>query len=130
MASMTAIVVGVDDDRRVLESLDSLMATAGYVVLLFSSAEDFLQSGRLVAASCVIADVRMPGMDGIEMQRRIRVERPELPIIFISAHCDDDVRRQALDGGAIEFLHKPFDPVHLLTTIGHALKPALNNDAH
>jgi FixJ family two-component response regulator len=125
---MTAIVVGVDDDRRVLESLDSLMATAGYVVLLFSSAEDFLQSGRLVAAACVIADVRMPGMDGIEMQRRIRVARPELPIIFISAHCDDAVRRQALDGGAIGFLHKPFDPVDLLAIIGDALKAEQNND--
>jgi FixJ family two-component response regulator len=129
MASMTAIVVGVDDDRRVLESIDSLMATAGYVALLFSSAEEFMQSGRLAAASCVIADVRMPGINGIEMQRRIRVERPELPVIFISAHHDDHVHRQALDGGAIGFLHKPFDPVDLLTTIGRALKEAHNNDA-
>jgi FixJ family two-component response regulator len=126
---MTAIVVGVDDDQRVLESIDSLMATAGYVALLFSSAEEFLQSGKLAAASCVIADVRMPGMDGIDMQRRIRVERPELPVIFISAHHDDHVFKQALDGGAIAFLHKPFDPADLLTTIGHILKEEQKNDA-
>jgi FixJ family two-component response regulator len=122
MASMTAIVVGVDDDRRILESIESLLATAGYVALLFSSAEEFLQSGTLAAASCVIADIRMRGMDGIELQRRIRVDRPELPVILISAHHDDDVRRKALAGGAIAFLPKPFDPVDLLTIIGHVLK--------
>jgi FixJ family two-component response regulator len=122
IASMPAIVVGVDDDRRVLESIEGLMVSAGHIALLFSSAEEFLQSGRLAAASCVIADLRMPGMDGIELQRRIRLERPELPVIFISAHYDDDVRRRALEGGAVEFLHKPFDPVDLLTTIRRTLK--------
>lgn len=129
MASMTAIVVGVDDDRRVLESIDSLLATAGYIALLFSSAEEFLLSGTLAAASCVIADVRMPGMDGIEMQRHIRVQRPEVPVIFISAHHDDHVQKQALNGGAIAFLHKPFDPADLLTTIGHVLEKGQSNDA-
>jgi FixJ family two-component response regulator len=124
ITSMAAIVVGVDDDRCVLESIESLMASAGYVALLFSSAEEFLQSGTLASTSCVIADVRMPGMDGIELQRRVRVERPELPIIFVSAHYDDDVRRRALEGGAVEFLQKPLDPVNLLTTIGRALNRA------
>jgi FixJ family two-component response regulator len=122
IASMTAIVVGVDDDRRVLESIESLMASAGHVALLFSSAEEFLQSGTLTAASCLIADLRMPGMDGIELQRRVRAERPELPVILISAHYDDDLRSRALEGGAMEFLYKPLDPVNLLATIGRALK--------
>jgi FixJ family two-component response regulator len=122
IAFMATIVVGVDDDRRVLESIESLMASAGHVALSFSSAAEFLQSGTLAAASCVIADVRMPGMDGLELQRRIRLERPALPVIFISAHCDEDVRRRALEGGAVEFLHKPFDAGRLLVTIGSALK--------
>jgi FixJ family two-component response regulator len=98
-----------------------LMASAGHEVLLFSSAEDFLHSGRLAVAACVIADVRMPGMDGLELQRRIRLERPDLPVIFISAHYDDDVRSRALQGGAVDFLHKPFDPVDLLGTVDRAL---------
>src|SRR5437667_5694232 len=119
---MTAIVVGVDDDRRVGESIESLMASAGYVELLFWSAEEFLQSGTLMVASCLIADLKMSGMDGIELQRSVRVERPDLPVIIISAHCDDDVRRRALAGGAVDFLCKPLDPEHLLTTVGRALK--------
>jgi FixJ family two-component response regulator len=64
----------------------------------------------------------MPGMDGIELQRRVRAERPELPVILISAHYDDDLRSRALEGGAMEFLYKPLDPVNLLATIGRALK--------
>jgi FixJ family two-component response regulator len=119
---MTAIVVGVDDDRRVLESIESLIASAGHVTLLFSSAEAFLESGTLIVASCLIADLRMSGMDGIELQRCVRVERPELPVIIISAHYDDDVRRRALAGGAVEFLYKPLDPVNLLATVERALK--------
>jgi FixJ family two-component response regulator len=116
------IVIGVDDDLRVRESIESLVESAGYAPLVFASAEDFLQSGTLAGATCVIADVRMPGMDGIELQRRIRRERPRLPVIFISAHYEDDVRQQALDGGAIEFLYKPFDADDLLGAIDHALK--------
>ena len=120
----TQIVVGVDDDFRVRESIESLMESAGYAPLLFSSAEEFLQSGALAAAICLITDVRMPGMDGIELQRRIRLERPGLPIIFISAHSDEEPRQRALDGGAIAFLYKPFDGAELLGVI----RSALNNN--
>jgi FixJ family two-component response regulator len=119
----TQIVVGVDDDFRVRESIESLMESAGYAPLLFSSAE-FLQSGALAATICLITDVRMPGMDGIELQRRIRLERPGLPIIFISAHYDEEPRQRALDGGAVAFLYKPFDGVELLGVI----QSALNNN--
>jgi FixJ family two-component response regulator len=97
---MKAVVVGVDDDRRVLESIESLVASAGHIAVLFSSAEDCLQSGVLGSAACIIADVCMPGMDGLELQRRIRLERPALPVILISAHCDNDVPQRALQGGA------------------------------
>lgn len=111
------VVVGVDDDFRVRESLARLAESAGYAPLLFSSADEFLQSGTLAEASCLIIDVRMPGMDGIELQRRVRIERPKLPVIFISAHFDDEIRRRALDGGAVDFMYKPFDGADLLRAI-------------
>lgn len=88
------IVVGVDDDFRVRESIESLVESAGYAPLVFPSAEAFLRSGILAGTTCLITDVRMPGMDGIELQRRVRLERPELPVIFISAHYDDETRRR------------------------------------
>jgi FixJ family two-component response regulator len=115
------IVVGVDDDFRVRESIESLVESAGYAPLVFPSAEEFLRSGILAGATCLITDVRMPGMDGIELQRRIRLERPEMPIIFISAHYDDETRQRALGGGAVDFLYKPFDAAHLLEAIQTAL---------
>src|ERR1043166_9069684 len=102
------IVVTVDDDFRVRESIESLLGSAGYAPLLFSSAEEFLRSGTLAEAACVITDVRMPGMDGIELQRRIRLERPTLPVILISAHHNDEVRQTAIDEGARDFLYKTF----------------------
>ena len=118
------LVVGVDDDFRLRESLKSLVESAGYAAATYSSAEEFLQSGALAGAACLVTDVRMPGMNGIELQRRIRLERPELPIIFISAHQDDEARERALDEGAIRFLYKPFDGAELLRTIEAALKGA------
>ena len=118
------LVVGVDDDFRLRESLKSLVESAGYAAAVYSSAEEFLQSGALAGAACLITDVRMPGMNGIELQRRIRLERPELPVIFISAHQDDEARERALDEGAIRFLYKPFDGAELLRTIEAALKDA------
>src|SRR5580698_4434056 len=108
------IVAAVDDDFRVRESITSLLESAGYAPAAFSSAEDFLQSGTLAVAKCVITDVRMPGMDGIELQRRIRLERPTLPVIFISAHDNPETRQQALNEGAISFLYKPFKAADLL----------------
>jgi FixJ family two-component response regulator len=115
------IVVGVDDDFRVRESIESLVESAGYSPLVFSSAEEFLQSGILAGATCLITDVRMPGMGGIELQRRIRLERPELPVIFISAHYDDETQKRALNQGAVRFLYKPFDAAELLGAIQAAV---------
>jgi FixJ family two-component response regulator len=116
------VVVSVDDDFRVRESIERLVDSAGYAPLVFSSAEDFLDSGTLAGATCLITDVRMPGMDGIELQRRVRLERPKLPVIFISAHSDDEIRRRALEGGAVDFMYKPFDGADLLSAIDRALK--------
>jgi len=118
-------VVAVDDDFRVRESIESLVESAGYAPLMFSSAEEFLQSGTLVGARCLITDVRMPGINGIELQRRIRSQRPDLPVIFISAHNDDDTRQRAFDEGAASFLDKPFDAAELLEAIRVALANSL-----
>jgi FixJ family two-component response regulator len=118
------IVAAVDDDFRIRESIASLLESAGYAPMVFSSAEDFLGSGTLAAATCVITDVRMPGMDGIELQRRIRLERPTLPVILISAHYDAEIRQTAIDEGAVDFLFKPFDATDLLKMVQSAVTKA------
>jgi FixJ family two-component response regulator len=111
------IVAAVEDDRRVRDSMESLIESAGYAPVMFSSGEEFLRSGSLAAATCVITDVWMPGMDGIEVQRRIRLQRPNLPVIFISGRYSAETRQRALREGAVEFLYKPFDAVDLLEVI-------------
>jgi FixJ family two-component response regulator len=115
------IVAAVDDDYRVRESIESLVASAGHTPLVFASAEEFLQSGAPELAICLITDVRMPGIDGLELQRRVRLQYPTLPVIFITAHYDDEIRRRALSQGAAGFLHKPFDAADLLGAIELAL---------
>jgi FixJ family two-component response regulator len=115
------VVAVVDDDRRVRESLESLIESSGISARVFSHADDFLRGGHLAATSCLITDVRMPGMDGLELQRRVRLVRPELPIIFITAHHDDQVERRALAEGAAFFIRKPFDAGDLLRATRTAL---------
>jgi len=106
------IVVAVDDDFRLRESL------ASHEPVVFSSAEEFLQSGTLAAATCAITDVRMSGMGGIELQHRIRLVRPTLPVIFITAHTSsDEIRQKAIEEGAVDFLYEPYDAAELLEAI-------------
>jgi FixJ family two-component response regulator len=121
------IVLGVDDDSRVREAIESLLDMAGYEALVFSSADELLRSRALATADCVITDVRMPGMDGIELQRRIKIDYPKLAVIFISAHFDDEIRRRALDGGAVNFMYKPFDGDALLRAIDRAVNNSSND---
>ena len=116
------LVAAVDDDRRVRQSIQSVLESAGYDVASFGSAEEFLESDALARAMCVIADVRLPGLHGLELQRRIRQHRAQLPIIFITAHDEDDTRRQALREGAIDFMAKPFDAAQLLEHIEQAAR--------
>src|ERR1700730_19226508 len=116
-----SIVAVVDDDPRLRESLESLIASAGLTARAFSQAEDFLRGGHLAAAGCLITDVRMPGMDGVTLQRHVRSVRPELPVIFITAHHDDELERTALAEGAACFLRKPFDARELLRATRKAL---------
>ncbi len=114
-------VVGVDDDFRVREAIMSLVKSAGYECLVFSSAQEFLDSGALEYARCLITDVRMPEIDGIELQRLARLVRTDLPVIFISAHREPAIKEQAFFGGAVGFLWKPFDVTALLDLIDHIL---------
>ena len=116
----TRVVATVDDDRRIRESLRSVLESAGYGAVTFESAEAFLQSDAMSRVTCVIADVRLPKMDGTELQRRIRRERRQLPVILITAHDDEDVRQQALRDGAVAFLVKPFDVGDLLDHVARA----------
>jgi len=114
-------VVAIDDDHRVRQSIESLLESADYSPLVFASAKEFMKSGMLARTACLILDVRMPGMGGIELQHRIRSERPLLPIIFISAHWNSQSREQALGEGALDLLPKPFDAADLLELIRKAL---------
>ena len=115
------IVAIVDDDPRIRESLESLIASAGLTACVFSRAEDFLHGGHLAATGCLITDVRMPGLDGVALQRRVRSVRPDMPVIFISAHHDDEVERRALADGAACFFRKPFNAGELLRATKIAL---------
>lgn len=120
-AETTYLIVGVDDDFRVRESLASLLESAGYRSSMFASAEEFLRSVDLGRADCLVSDLRMPGMNGVELARSIRATRPELPIIFISAHLAEPAKRTALQEGALGLLYKPFDAAELLELIRAAL---------
>jgi FixJ family two-component response regulator len=123
------IVAVVDDDPRIRESLESLIESAGLTARIFSLAEDFLHGDILAATSCLVTDVRMPEMDGLELQRRVRLERPELPVIFITGHYEDDVERLAFAQGAAFFFRKPFDADDLLRTVRLALgKPISDHE--
>ena len=118
------MVLGVDDDVRIRESIARLAASAGYTAILFPSAEALLASGALEGAGCLISDVRMPGMDGLELQRRVKAKSPRLPVIMISGQLDEQVRERALALGASAFLYKPFDGEELLRAIQRALEQA------
>jgi FixJ family two-component response regulator len=117
-----SIVAVVDDDPRVRESLKDLLDSAGIETRSFTSAEEALQPGGLEEVRCLITDVRMPGIDGRELQRRVTATLPALPVIFVTAHHDDEVRRNALAQGAFAFLYKPVDGEELLDTIDAALR--------
>ena len=121
--SNRSVVVVVDDDARVRESLGDLLDAAGFVTKLYGSGEEALQAGNLDTAHCLVTDVRMQGMDGSELQRHVIATRPQLPIIFVTAHHDDAVRRQVLRKGAFAFLYKPCDGEELLAVIAKALNP-------
>jgi FixJ family two-component response regulator len=112
-----ALISVVDDDPSLRFLLASLIRSAGFQALSFASAEAFLSSAHARHSRCVIADVRMPGMNGLELQRHIVAANWRLPIIFITSYVDDDARAAALEAGAAGFLYKPFRDVELLKTM-------------
>jgi FixJ family two-component response regulator len=118
----TKLVAIVDDDDSMRDALDGLLKAVGYPARAFASAEEFLKSGQQHQTSCVIADIRMPGMSGLELQAQLNAERCRIPIIFITAHGDAKMRMQALRAGAVEFLSKPFDEEVLLESVRAALE--------
>jgi FixJ family two-component response regulator len=111
----------VDDDESLRESLEGLLKAMGYSVNVFASAEGFLGSQALAKTDCLILDVRMPGMSDPELQQKLKTFEHRIPIIFITAHGDDDVISRVMADGAIDCLLKPFSEDSLLNAIGLAL---------
>jgi FixJ family two-component response regulator len=119
--SSSQIVAIVDDDRSVQSALKDLMESAGLEARCFGSAEEFLEPDQRNQTGCLVADIRMPGMSGLELQAKLKAEGSRIPIIFITAHGDAKMKMQAMKAGAVEFLSKPFDDEVLLQTVRHAL---------
>lgn len=115
------LVAIVDDDELIRDALGGLMKAAGFSALAFASAEEFLNSGEPQHTACLIADIRMPGMSGLELQSRLNKGHHRIPIIFITGQGDEKMRMQALRAGAVEFLTKPFDDEVLLESVRAAL---------
>jgi FixJ family two-component response regulator len=116
------IVAVIDDDESVRTALKELLRSVGLPARAFASAEDFLKSGQQQQTGCLIADIRMPGMSGLELQAKLNAGRCRIPTIFITAHGDEKMRMQALRAGAVEFLAKPFDDEALLDRVRTALE--------
>jgi len=117
-----AIVFVVDDDVSVRESVELLIKFAGWQPETFASAKDFLARPRISTPCCLVLDVSLPDLNGLELQKLIASERTDMPIIFITGHGDVPMTVQAMKAGAVEFLTKPFDDEVLLSAIRHALK--------
>jgi FixJ family two-component response regulator len=118
----TKLVAIVDDDDLMRSALQGLLKAVGVPAQAFASAEDFLKSGQQHQTACLIADIRMPGMSGLELQAKLNAEHCRIPTIFITAHGDSKMRMQALRAGAVEFMAKPFDDEVLLENVRAALE--------
>jgi FixJ family two-component response regulator len=116
------MVVVVEDDESYRAAVQRLLKSAGLPVRSFASAEDFLKSGQQQETGCLIADIQMPGMSGLDLQAKLNAEHCPIPIIFITAHGDEEMRLQAMRGGAVKFLAKPFDGAILLESVRVALQ--------
>lgn len=111
----------IDDDASVRVATNRLVRSLGYVAYTFASPDEFLRSPQVDTTSCVIADIQMPGMSGVELQDLLRAQGRRLPVIFITAFPDENVRARALDAGAVCFLTKPFDGATLVKYLDAAL---------
>jgi len=120
--SRSQFVAIVDDDRSVQSALKDLMESAGLRARCFGSAEEFLESDQRNQTACLVVDIRMPGMSGLELQAKLKAEVSRMPIIVITAHGDGRMKMQAMRAGAVEFLSKPFDDEVLLEKVRAALE--------
>src|SRR5262245_28290371 len=120
--SENPLIAVVDDDASMREALQSLLRLEGFRTATFASAEDFLQAGQLQDTACLIVDVRMSRMSGLELQQHLAMTNCPIPLIFITAHGDEAVRTLALHAGAVDFLYKPFRDEALLGAIRSALR--------
>ena len=121
MAGVPIISI-VDDDDSLRNSLDNLIRSVGFHALGFSSAEAFLSSNQAQDTACLILDMRLPGMNGLDLQRQIVAANWRIPIIFITSHADGDAEARALEAGAVDYLYKPFREEQLLNAIDAAMK--------
>ena len=112
----------MDDDESVRDAIRSLLRSAGLDAEVFASGEDFLRSGPHEETKCLILDIRMPGMSGLELQRRLVADGSRVPIIFVTAHADEEARAQAVSTGAVAYLRKPFNEDLLLRAVESALQ--------
>ena len=122
MSPASPVVFVVDDDVSVRESIELLIRCAGWQVEIFASALEFLDRPRIFAPSCLVLDVSLPGLNGLDLQKRIAVDRPDLQIIFMTGHGDIPMTVRAMKAGAVEFLTKPFNDECLLNAIANALE--------
>jgi FixJ family two-component response regulator len=119
--SVPKMVAVVEDDESYRLAVQRLLKSAGFSVQSFSCAEEFLDSGCQRETGCLIADIRMPGMSGLDLQAKLNADHCPIPIIFVTAHGDEKMRLQAMRGGAVKFLAKPFDAEILLEGVRAAL---------
>ena len=123
--SVAPTVFLIDDQEAIRHALGELLRVFGYGVRTYETADDFLARYEPQQRGCVVADVRMPGMDGLELQRTLKSTHPQLPIVFITAHgSDEEIRLRALDAGAVDYLLKPLGEEEVLNAVHTALKLA------
>jgi len=123
----SALISIIDDDRSVREAIQGLIRSLGYATAAFGSAEEYLDSDRIHDTACIITDLQMPGLSGIDLQRRLIADGHRTPMIFVTAFPSDRLRKHALDAGAFGFLSKPFNETSLITCIDKALQRPIPN---
>ena len=122
-----AIISIIDDDCIVREAMADLLQSLGYDARTFESAEDFLESGSLAETSCLITDLHMPGLDGLELQSRLIAQGQPTPVTFVTAFPEERFRKRAMNAGAVGFLSKPFSEDSLINCVETALSVATNH---
>jgi FixJ family two-component response regulator len=128
MMEPRSLVSVVDDDQSVRESLPDLLREFGFSALAFASAEDFLSSDALRQTQCLILDITMPGMSGLDLQLELQRRSHSIPIVFITAHGDADVRPRLMERGAVDCLIKPFSETALLSALSVAIRRSRSSD--